>query len=245
MTPAKAKGLIAGHSHVLFDNEIWKVKRILTLAEALPPRRPQYLLESVEKGHLKTIFVSASEMTWLKQYPISLLFKFPKPHQRKGQLTNFITSYHKGTKIHTIRLGYDNWARRIKEIQEGKAVLSVYTWSGTPYKSKQIKCFQLTRHDGVGVERAEWTKCPMRNCHLIRLLTDNSFKNIATVAPNDGLSESDFLNWFDKTPIGQDLSIIHFTKFRYDHRSTKFRFETHCNEYTEEEYNGIIQNLKT
>ena len=39
-------------------------------------------------------------------------------------------------KLHTIRANYPLWEKRIKDIQEGHAVLSVRQWSGKPYRSK-------------------------------------------------------------------------------------------------------------
>lgn len=36
-----------------------------------------------------------------------------------------------------------------------------------------------------------------------------------TLAHNDGLSEVDWRNWFERYDLTEPLAVIHFTKFRY------------------------------
>ena len=55
-------------------------------------------------------------------------------------------------KIHTIRTNYQLWEKRINEVQEGNAVLSIRQWSGKPYRSKQTTILNLTKDDGVGIQ---------------------------------------------------------------------------------------------
>ena len=87
----------------------------------------------------------------MKTYVITLSKKFLFG-SRKGEETHFKDKFLSGEKIHTIRANYPLWEKRIKEVQEGKAILSIREWSGKPYRSKQVVIKNLTREDGVGVE---------------------------------------------------------------------------------------------
>ena len=136
-----------------------------------------------------------------------------------------------GLKIHTIRANYPLWLKRITEVQQGKAVLSVRQWSGKPYRSPQIEITRLTVKHGVDIQkvvlyRTEWydddNKC--HYCYDVTLDNDKGI-NIDDIARNDGLNPIDFIEWFDRDickqkldddgRVHKELAIIHFTKFRY------------------------------
>jgi len=126
-----------------------------------------------------------------------------------GDLTNFENLNIKNnyiedklTKIHTIRKGYDNWKRKIDEVNDGKAVLSLRYWSGRPYRSKPVEFLILDKNSGIGVEYYE-IRNPM------------PFVDTCVKAENDGLSEEDFMEWFKNADWSIPHAIIHFTKFRY------------------------------
>ena len=85
----------------------------------------------------------------MKTYVITLSEKFPTTHPRKGQETEFGRSFLNGKKIHTIRGNFPLWEKRLKEVQEGRAVLSVRQWTGVPYRSPQKELRRLTKEDGV------------------------------------------------------------------------------------------------
>ncbi len=167
----------------------------------------------------------------MKTYVITLSQSFLKGHPRAGEPTYFAKKFMNGvfrtgyysdpgeietmdiplilSKIHTIRGNYDLWAKRIKEVQEGKAVLSIRVWSGKPYNSGQITIATLTAEHGVGVQRVEFTAT------LTEI--DGVAKEIDTdvMAYNDGLVLEDFVNWFKKYDLTKPMAIIHFTEFRY------------------------------
>lgn len=96
----------------------------------------------------------------MKTYVITLSQVFPTWHKRAGEPTKFRAAFlsgqtcskckkrnpamctgecFSGLKIHTIRANYPLWLKRITEVQQGKAVLSVRQWSGKPYRSPQIE----------------------------------------------------------------------------------------------------------
>lgn len=86
----------------------------------------------------------------MKTYVITLSRHFLANHKRAGEETHFkekfllgqgLTDYDTPSmaKIHTIRANYPLWEKRIKEVQEGRAVLSVRQWTGKPYRSKQVE----------------------------------------------------------------------------------------------------------
>ena len=141
----------------------------------------------------------------LKTYVITLSKTFQQGHPLAGQPTNFRESFERGLKIHTIRCNYDLWAKRLDEVIAGRAVLSLRQWSGKPYNSKQESPIRiLTKEDGVGYQKITQQ----------RLFTDYFIIN-EYGAHHDGLSHSDFYNWFDPRPTKEPYIIIHFTPFRY------------------------------
>lgn len=86
----------------------------------------------------------------MKTYVIILSEKFPTTHPRKGQETEFGRSFLNGKKIHTIRWNFHLWEKRLKEVQEGRAVLSIRQWTCAPYRSPQKELARLTGSDSVG-----------------------------------------------------------------------------------------------
>ena len=158
----------------------------------------------------------------MKTYVITLSRHFLANHKRAGEETHFkekfilgqgLTDYDTPSvaKLHTIRANYPLWERRIKEVQEGNAVLSVRQWTGKPYRSKQVEFTRLTAANGVGIQ-------------MLRFLGDNFnggyirngvFPSDKILAKNDGLSLADWEAWFRGYDLSKPLAIIHFTKFRY------------------------------
>ncbi len=183
-------------------------------------------------------------MEKIKTYVLTLSKFFPSTHIRKGEPTSFRDAFNAGQvfnrgsaclyrypKKHTIRANYPLWLKRITEVQQGKAVLSVRQWSGKPYRSPQIEITRLTVKHGVGIQkvvfyRTEWydddNKC--HYCYDVTLDNDKGI-NIDDIARNDGLNPIDFIEWFDRDickqkldddgRVHKELAIIHFTKFRY------------------------------
>lgn len=159
----------------------------------------------------------------MKTYVITLAKTFPAGHPRKGEPTEFLEKFLNGqtgkgnAKLHTIRANYPLWEKRIKEVQNGNAVLSVRQWSGRPYASKQVEIARLSALDGVGIQRLDIFNLWGNNRYTV--LDDNLLAmfdvNRADLAKNDGLSLYEWLNWFGDYDLSQPLAIIHFTSFRY------------------------------
>ena len=164
----------------------------------------------------------------MKTYVLTVSRYFPATHKRKGEETFFVDKIRfmlggwnlsegkNGKKIHTIRANYELWAKRIKEVQEGKAILSIRYWSGKPYNSKQVEIWQLDQHSGCGVQKLEFYKdkdeVPSIKYPLISNLSE---PDINSIAKNDGLSLEDFKEWFKSYDLSEPMAIIHFTSFRY------------------------------
>lgn len=170
----------------------------------------------------------------MKTYVLTISRYFPTTHKRKGDKTFFVEKIEKSLrlkydnvlmdllKIHTIRSNYNFWARRIKQIQKGEAILSIRYWSGKPYDSKQVEICQLDKNSGIGVQKLEWwntsscfvayTELPDEDCGTQEFYTE---LNTSELAKNDGLSLEDFKEWFKKYDLSKHLAIIHFTSFRY------------------------------
>lgn len=166
----------------------------------------------------------------MKTYVITLSQVFPTGHKRAGEPTKFRAAFQSGQtcskckkrnpamctgecfsglKIHTIRANYPLWLKRITEVQQGKAVLSVRQWTGKPYRSPQEEIAMLTSEDGLGVQE-------LKMIDLFRPTTINGNRvELPDLAANDGLSFNDWYDWFKSYDLKQPMAIIHFTKFRY------------------------------
>lgn len=144
-----------------------------------------------------------------KTYVLMLSQVFPKTHNKAGMPTEFKEKVLNKKKIHTIRANYHLWERRIKEVQEGRAVLAVRQWTGKPYCSKQVEIVRLTTEDGVGIQLLELTN------DLSECIVGDHRHSYVSVAKNDGLHPADWLDWFSCYDLSKPMAIIHFTKFRY------------------------------
>ena len=164
----------------------------------------------------------------MKTYVITLSKHFLANHKRAGEETHFkekfllgqgLTDYNTPSmaKIHTIRANYPLWEKRIKEVQEGRAALSVRQWTGRPYWGQQIEFARLTAKDGVGIQKARI----MPEANFLIAIDENYNKYLSTpeeikkLANSDGLSLEDWQDWFRGCDSSQTMAIIHFTKFRY------------------------------
>lgn len=144
----------------------------------------------------------------MKTYVLMISERFPQTHKRKGELTYFPTKIKNGEKIHTIRANYDLWEKRINDIKNGVAKLSIRVWEGKPYKSKQIQIFEFNAESGIGIQKLE------DPTNFVFAPIDGKSINWDEVAKNDGLSFDDFCEWF-KVRKASPMAIIHFTGYRY------------------------------
>lgn len=152
----------------------------------------------------------------MKTYVLTVSRFFPKSHTRAGQHTLFVEKIKEavmpisdepiiGQKIHTIRANYELWEKRAKQINDGKAILSIRYWSGKPYNSKQVEFCQLTK---IGLQKLAdpsnfvWATIDGKKCDWL------------DVAENDGLSFDDFCDWF-KVRQTEPMAVIQFTDFKY------------------------------
>ena len=146
----------------------------------------------------------------MKTYVITLSRNFLANHKRAGEETHFKEKFISGEKLHTIRANYPLWEKRIKEVQEGRAILSIRQWTGKPYRSKQVEIATLTAENGVGLQRLEFTDCRLRFPYV-----GSEWTSMISLAKNDGLSLNDWVGWFGGYDLSEPMAIIHFTKFRY------------------------------
>ena len=143
-------------------------------------------------------------------YVITLSRNFLAYHKRAGEETHFKEKFLSGEKLHTIRANYPLWEKRIKDVQEGRAALSIRQWTGKPYRGEQVEIATLTAENGVGLQRLEFTDCRLRFPY-----TDSEWTSMVSLAKNDGLSLNDWVDWFGGYDLSEPMAIIHFTKFRY------------------------------
>lgn len=163
---------------------------------------------------------------------MNILFSttFPYDHPRGGHATFFKEKIWRAInndtnlpwKIHTIRKNYDYWYRQINSIKNS-GYLSLRTWDGRPYHSRQI---EFARISGLNIGVQELT-IKLEDGELVPYIDGMLFDcwcdfvmsledPLTYIARNDGLSLQDWINWFrpGKFPITR-YAIIHFTDFRY------------------------------
>jgi hypothetical protein len=191
---------------------------------------------------------------------------FPATHPRAGEETYFypaiynalefqykgyISSIEEGMpfdkKIHTIRAfnpesKSKNWFDKIKEVQQGRAVLVIYQWDGRPYSADgntNLFIFgTAATKDFIDELIKKGTTNAGANCvcpkaipvidsglsiQILQFHKDgdgcsswNWFKDdVQRLAANDGLSVEDFKAWFKCYDLSKPMAIIHFTEFKY------------------------------
>lgn len=154
------------------------------------------------------------------RYRLSVSRTFPKTHKRAGSPTGFVEKIKSALrdpafdedfdqKRHTIRANYPLWKKRFEKIEKGEAVLELYYWTGKPHNSKCQTFITLTKEDGIGVQKLQYTAL---GWFIDDYDSDFIMKDFA---PNDGLSLEDFKEWFKGYSLSEPMAIIHFTKFRY------------------------------
>ena len=177
----------------------------------------------------------------LKTYVAMISRTYPAYHPRKGQPTYFVEKIQLALnllvempdyllidldpKIHTFRGNLPLWQKRIKEVQEGRAILSLRYWSGSPYNyqrdgSKPIEFAQLNKDSGIGIQEAIYeSDFDMPFCGMAIRCEDEMFRDFPfyQTAENDGLLQKDFADWFEKGKydLKEPMACIHFTSFRY------------------------------
>lgn len=158
----------------------------------------------------------------MKTYVITLSRHFLANHKRAGEETHFKEKFLLGqglidydtpsmAKIHTIRANYPLWEKRIKEVQDGHAVLSIRQWTGKPYRSEQVEIAMLTDRNGVGIQMLRFLGGNFNRGYI----RNGVYLSDKILAKNDGLPLTDWEAWFRGYDLSKPLAIIHFTKFRY------------------------------
>lgn len=144
----------------------------------------------------------------MKTYVLTVSQKFAARHPRAGELTNFPSAILEGRKIHTIRANFELWEKRVKEISDGAARLSIRIWTDKPYRSPQQEIKSLTAADGVGIEKL--------NLYGLQPVINKKWVAPLALTKNDGLAFEDFEPWFKDYDLAKPMAVIHFTPFRYN-----------------------------
>ena len=159
----------------------------------------------------------------MKTYVLMVSKTFPKGHISQGKETHFNHQIRANNpldemctiwppKIHTLRGNYDYWEKRIKEVENGNACISVREWSGVPYEkgSTQNEICKVFKESGIGIQQLVFEKA-----FIASPTVNGKIISLGKLADNDGLELNDFLSWFESYDLTEPLAIIHFTKFRY------------------------------
>lgn len=174
----------------------------------------------------------------MKTYVLLVSRTYPKGHKREGEPTYFVEKILNNgdilptsdalierkwkivgfiNKFHTCRRNYELWAKRIKEVQEGKAILSLRYWQDERGRSvkgnEQVEFARLGKDSGVGVQKLSFDEGSLMQTYAN--INNDYNVNIWNLAKNDGLSIEDFKDWFKNYDLSKPMAIIHFTSFRY------------------------------
>ena len=145
----------------------------------------------------------------MKTYVLMVAKKLPAHCSNAGEPTRFKVAMDFCDKKHTIRANYDFWKKRIDEVNAGMAMLSVRQWEDKPYRSHQVEF----KRCGLGMGSVDIQKL---NWEMLGWFIDECDSDVTTetIAKNDGLTTSQFFEWFKGYPK-EAMAIIHFTNFRY------------------------------
>lgn len=156
-----------------------------------------------------------SKKVMKKTYVLMLSQSFPTKHPRSGNPTGFRKKFLSGEKRHTIRANFPLWAKRIHEVQQGEAVISVRQWEARPYFSRQITIGCLTAESGTGIQKLTF-QLDRDGCASFNFFDiDGKYPELKELAANDGLSVDDWKEWFRGYDFSQPMAVIQFGKFRY------------------------------
>lgn len=150
-----------------------------------------------------------------KTYVLMLAKNFPASHPNAGSPTGFREKFLSGNKLHTIRANFPLWVKRIREVQQGKAELSIRQWEGRPYLSRQVIIGCLTAESGIGIQKLTF-QLDRDGCASFNFFDiDGHYPELSSLAANDGLSVEDWKEWFRGYDFSQPMAVIQFGKFRY------------------------------
>lgn len=156
-----------------------------------------------------------SKKVMKKTYVLMLSQSFPTKHPRSGNPTGFRKKFLSGEKRHTIRPNFPLWAKRIHEVQQGEAVISVRQWEARPYFSRQITIGCLTAESGTGIQKLTF-QLDRDGCASFNFFDiDGKYPELKELAANDGLSVDDWKEWFRGYDFSKPMAVIQFSKFRY------------------------------
>lgn len=148
----------------------------------------------------------------MKTHVLILAHTFPKGHPSAGNFTYFGARLIQGLKKHTLRDNFESWEKKIREVQSGKAILSIRAWEDKPYRSRQFTIMNLDASSGVGIQKLH--SFDDEYGYFIGDKGNVLPVPLQELANNDGLSVADWKGWF-RDAGACPLAIIHFSEFRY------------------------------
>lgn len=188
-------------------------------------------------------FKEVRKATKIKTHVLWISPRFPHDHPRNGEPTYFVdkiaialslalideSSESFSAKLHTCRAdsknskkkkgAYEEWKRKIDEVNRGEAILSVRMWSGSAYNrlhdgSHPVEIAQFDKDSGIEVQELKFLNSNISDAVVMSSIENPHIKS-EMLSKNDGLSLPDFKAWFRKADLSKPIAIIQFTKFRY------------------------------
>ena len=105
--------------------------------------------------------------------------------------------------------------QELRRCKKGKQYYPYDNGSGLPYRSKQDEITELSKEDGVGIQKLTFNKDSNGEFFLEDFDIDGKYIDFHKLAANDGLLTEDWCRWFKKYDLSKPMAVIHFTSFRY------------------------------
>lgn len=158
---------------------------------------------------IKTIkkFIKPKER--VKRHRLIIDKFFPEWHSRSGQPTHFgskITGLSNHVKIHEISADYSGWMKIIEEVNAGKAKMTICY--------REIRNMEMCDTKIRSLSNLKMQIGQFLSPVSAGMKVEDKIIPIAVLAKNQGLSETDFLEWY-KYYADKTVGIMHFTDFEY------------------------------
>ncbi len=120
-----------------------------------------------------------------------------------------------------MRGNYELWKKRLDQVNEGKAILSLREWKGRPYHKVdgvgQVEIMPILKvgYQKVSIKYAPWPDEDVRPKVFVddkEISTNHNVMDLMIRKDGFGDNIDNFYNWF---PMNFDGILIHFNSFKY------------------------------
>ncbi|MDU1891372.1 MAG: hypothetical protein E6767_11855 [Dysgonomonas sp.] len=145
----------------------------------------------------------------LKRYILHIDRIYPDWHSKAGQFTHFgskVTGRTVVPKIHEFVFDYERWLEAEAEINAGDAKMTICY---REIRGADVYDTRICSYEKIKVQVARFGSSIEDG-----LILNNRIISVAEIAQNQGLTESDFIEWY-KFNENERVGILQFTSFEY------------------------------